>query len=320
MNPLQTGAISPAVAAQAVQWLIELQEGTLSHQRQQAWRAWRAAADEHERAWQRIESVNQRLRSMPAQVSRHALDTPPSRSRRDALKALLILTGVGITGWSLQRQKPWQPWLADLRTGIGERRDLTLDDGSRLSLNTDSTVNIRFDRHLRLVELQRGEIFLHSAQDQRPLRISTPLGFIESTGTRLGVRLDGFLCHVSIYEGSASVQPLHGQAQQLNNRQRLSFDARHTGPVSVVDDNSTAWTRGMLVVSQMRLGDFLGELSRYRHGRLGCDPQIANLRISGSYPLHDSERILALLPQVLPVEVRHFTRYWVSVQPRWKHA
>ncbi|MBF3188456.1 hypothetical protein HKT28_35340, partial [Pseudomonas aeruginosa] len=51
-------------------------------------------------------------------------------------------------------------------------------------------------------------------------------------------------------------------------------------------------------------------------GRLGCDPRIGGLRISGSYPLDDSERILATLPAVLPVEVRRVTRYWVGVHPR----
>ncbi|MDE9396360.1 hypothetical protein NB860_030325, partial [Pseudomonas aeruginosa] len=79
---------------------------------------------------------------------------------------------------------------------------------------------------------------------------------------------------------------------------------------------SGAWTDGMLVAAGMRLDEFLAEVARYRPGRLGCDPRIGGLRISGSYPLDDSERILATLPAVLPVEVRRVTRYWVGVHPR----
>ncbi|MOA27150.1 fec operon regulator FecR [compost metagenome] len=66
----------------------------------------------------------------------------------------------------------------------------------------------------------------------------------------------------------------------------------------------------------MRLDAFLAEVARYRPGRLNCDPRIGALKISGSYPLDDSERILATLPVVLPVEVRRMTRFWVSVHPR----
>jgi transmembrane sensor len=72
----------------------------------------------------------------------------------------------------------------------------------------------------------------------------------------------------------------------------------------------------MLVASSMKLGDFLDELARYRRGRLNCDVNVANLLISGTYPVADSERILDTLETVLPVHVQRFTRYWVNVQAR----
>ncbi|WP_052080902.1 FecR domain-containing protein [Pseudomonas sp. ML96] len=314
-NPQRLG-ISPAVAEQAVQWLIEWQEGSLSEQRLQAWQHWRSAASEHEQAWQRIESVNQRLRGLPAQTARQVLDAPPSRRRREGLKALLVLAGLGVTGWGLQRNKPWQPWLADAHTDIGERRELALADGSQLILNTDSAVNLRVDAEQRLLELQRGEIFLQVREATRPLRIDTSLGYIETRSARLCLRLHGERCRVSLFDGVATIQPRDASALQLQDGQQLSFGSQHVGLPQPVDANGSAWTRGMLVVSQMRLADFLAELGRYRPGRLSCDPQIADLRISGSYPLDHSERILALLPRALPVEVRQLTRYWVSVHPR----
>ncbi|MBM7060064.1 FecR domain-containing protein [Pseudomonas sp. UL073] len=310
--------ISAAVAEQAVRWLLELQDGQPSDQQRQAWAAWRAAAPEHEQAWQRIESVNQRLRGVPSGLARRTLDAPASRQRRDALKTLAVLLGAGATSWGLLEEKPWQPWLADQHTAVGERRDLTLADGTRLVLNTDSAVNIRFDHAQRLIDLQRGEIFLHGAADPRPLRVSTPHGLIDPAGTQLSVRLADASSRVSLFEGQALVQPrAHaGAPLRLLAGQQLSFDSRQLGALQTVDENSRAWSRGMLIASQMRLADFLAELSRYRHGRLSCDPAIADLRLSGSYPLDDSERILALLPRALPIEVRHFTRYWVSVHPR----
>jgi len=72
----------------------------------------------------------------------------------------------------------------------------------------------------------------------------------------------------------------------------------------------------MLVAAHMRLQDFLAELGRYRRGQLNCDPKVAELLISGTYPIDDSERILSLLEISLPVRVRRFTRYWVTVEAR----
>ncbi|CAD5107790.1 FecR domain-containing protein [Zestomonas carbonaria] len=313
-----TSLISPTVAAQAVQWLVELQDGEPSAQRRQDWAAWRAAAPEHEQAWQRIETVNRRLRGLPTDLAHRALGAPSSRSRRDALKALSVLLGAGVVGWQALEHKPWQPWLADHHTGVGERRDLTLADGTRLVLNTDSAVNVRFDQGQRLIDLRRGEILLQGAADPRPLRVITPQGLVDRAGPQFSVRLDARLSRVSLFDGSAAIQPsVHsGVPLRLEAGQQVSFDTHRIGTPGALDENSRAWTRGMLIASGMRLADFLAELSRYRHGRLGCDPSIADLRLSGSYPLDDSERILALLPKALPVEVRHFTRYWVSVRPR----
>jgi transmembrane sensor len=48
---------------------------------------------------------------------------------------------------------------------------------------------------------------------------------------------------------------------------------------------------------------------------LRIDPQIASLRLSGVFPLADTDRILATLPSVLPVRVQWSTRFWVTVTP-----
>jgi len=97
---------------------------------------------------------------------------------------------------------------------------------------------------------------------------------------------------------------------------QLSFSATSVSEAKPLDANSGAWADGMLVAAHMRLGDFLEELGRYRRGQLHCDAKVADLLISGTYPLDDSERILDLLQISLPVKVRRFTRYWVSVEAR----
>ncbi|MGQ7817487.1 FecR domain-containing protein [Metapseudomonas furukawaii] len=315
LQRLERPRIAADVAERAVEWLVELQSGEVSEQRQRAWQDWRAADPEHERAWQRIETVNQGLRGLDTPLALAALDAPANRNRRDALKLMLLCALVGGGAVSLRDSEPMLALGSDAATGIGERRTLRLADGSRLDLNTASAVDIRFDAGQRLIEMRQGEILLEGASDPRPLRIHTPQGLVESRGGRLNVRLLDRSTRVRLFTGSADLLA-GGQVQALEAGQQADLGRNHIDPPLGADEDSVAWSRGMLVASQMRLDDFLAELSRYRRGHLGCDPQVAGLLISGSYPLDNTERILSLLPRALPVEVHSLTRYWIKVHPR----
>lgn len=73
------------------------------------------------------------------------------------------------------------------------------------------------------------------------------------------------------------------------------------------------WTEGVLSVQQMPLAEFASELGRYRPGLLRCAPEVAGLKVSGTYQLADTGQILQLLTRSLPVRVEYRTRYWVSI-------
>jgi ferric-dicitrate binding protein FerR (iron transport regulator) len=64
----------------------------------------------------------------------------------------------------------------------------------------------------------------------------------------------------------------------------------------------------------MRLQDFLQEVGRYRHGYLACAKDISDFRLSGVFRLEDTDKLLAILPQTLPVQLRYRTRWWVTLE------
>ena len=88
----------------------------------------------------------------------------------------------------------------------------------------------------------------------------------------------------------------------------MRFTATQIMPIEPTSTDTAAWTQGMLVASNMRLADFLSELGRYRDGYLRCDPSIADFRLSGTYPLSDTDRVLNTLASTLPVELEYITR------------
>lgn len=309
---------SSQVAEQAVHWLIEMQEGPLSPRQQMAWQQWLDAHPEHQRAWDHIQRVNQRLRGLSSPLAHAALNAPKSSSRRQALKLLLLL-GVGsAVALKVREHNPLTPLLADYRSPIGQRRKVQLDDGSQLQLNTGSSVDVRFDGQQRLVHLLEGEISLTVARDKRPLRLLTAQGSLNVHGAHLNLRQFDGHSQLAVFDGTVQVQPslFTGAPLNVEKNQQLNFTVQHWQAARPLDANSGAWTEGMLVAAHMRLADFLGEVGRYRRGQLQCDAKVADLLISGTYPIDDSERILDLLQISLPVRVRRFTRYWVSVEAR----
>ena len=71
----------------------------------------------------------------------------------------------------------------------------------------------------------------------------------------------------------------------------------------------------MLSFSDKPLGDVIATLSRYRHGILRCDPAVAGLRLTGTFPLGNTDAVLNAIAKTLPVKIQFVTRYWVTLSP-----
>ena len=302
---------SSQVAEQAVHWLMEMQQGTLSPRQQQAWQQWLEAHSEHRRAWEHIQRVNQRLRGVSSPLAHAALNGPKSGSRRQALKLLLILGAGSAVTWGMREHNPVPSLLADYRSPLGQRRKISLGGGDKLQLNTASAVDV--DGAQRLIRLLEGEILLTAAQS---FEVRTAQGLLKTQGARLNVRQFADRTQIALFEGRVELIGNGRAPMLLPVARQLSFTSASVSEAKPLEANSGAWADGMLVAAHMRLGDFLDELGRYRHGQLNCDRNVADLLISGTYPLDDSERILDLLEISLPVKVRRFTRYWVTVEAR----
>jgi transmembrane sensor len=91
------------------------------------------------------------------------------------------------------------------------------------------------------------------------------------------------------------------------------FDSRHIGRLHPFQSSAVAWTNGQLIVLDARLGEVIEELGRYRSGVLHCDSRARDLRVSGTFRLDSTDAVLANLQASLPINVRYFTRYWVSI-------
>ena len=315
-------SISPDIAEQAMHWHLELQEREASEETLASWMQWRQAHPAHEHAWQRAEAFFLRMSEMRSPQQRPLANATlrPVMSRRTAIKQLGILFAAGATAWSMKDTALLQDLSADYHTRIGEQRRLALADETQVQLNTDSAIKVMFERRARRIELLRGEILV--TRDKRvdgvPLSIHTGEGRLDVALARFSVRQRAGITQVSVYEGTLTVSP-SAQRQALlvlKAGEQVLFDAHGITARQAIALTPPAWAQGMLVAQGQPLQDFLNELSRYRRGHLSCDPALADLRVSGTFPLANTERILFAVADTLQLDVRQFTRYWVTLKPR----
>ena len=323
-----TSELSPTVRRQAAEWLVELQSDTVSDETRLGWHQWRSAHPDHEQAWQRIEAFTKQLKNIPGPVAHSALISPRNARRRLAMKTAVIAFFTAGTAWTLRDTVFDKSLRADKQTGVGEQASVTLPDGTLVALNSRTAIAIRFTEHVRALHLLRGEILVTTAHDTknlsapRPFIVHTAQGSMRALGTRFSVRHLGEAedadIRLAVFEGAVEIRNARSAAssQIVDANQQTNFSRDTITPLSPADEASIAWTEGLIVAQDMPLAEFLEELARHRPGHLGYSDSVANIRVSGVYPLSDTDRVLALLERTLPIEIRHISRYWVSVQAR----
>ena len=302
----------------AATWYVQLSASPPSESERQAWREWLGASPLHAQAWARVEKLQGQWARLPQDIALPTLAGVRAH-RRAVLKTLGLLLAAGTSGWLVTEQVPYQTLLAEQRTRTGQRRQLRLEDGSQLDLNTDTAVDIRFDGQVRLIRLYRGEVLIQTASDpaQRPFIVQTEHGSIRALGTRFSVREDGGHSTVGVLEQAVELRPLRhpSTVQRLEAGQQARLDSERVGPITPLPPGAGAWTQGMLTVIDWRLADFIVELGRHRPGVLRCASTVADLQLSGAFRLDESDTILENLGKSLPVKVRYLTRYWARVEP-----
>lgn len=205
---------------------------------------------------------------------------------------------------------------SDHTTSVGERTPLTLADGSRVTLNTDSAISVDFEADGRWVRLLRGEVWFDVNPDgDRPFFVEMAEGGIRVTGTSFGVRLQDNAAIVSLTEGQLelSTRPDRGgpyiRILSAGHQARLS-NGTISQAIALDTTAATAWLRGQLVFFDTPLREVIAELNRYRGGRIIIvDSGLDDLRVSGVFATDDPDAALGVIADTLPVRVTRITNF-----------
>ncbi|MFA5632183.1 MAG: DUF4880 domain-containing protein [Porticoccaceae bacterium] len=309
--------------AEAIGWLVKFEAGGLSPEESLAFNQWRAQSPLHALAWQRLGRASQQfapVAGLRSEQALYSLDAAERRLRqkRRTLKTLAAMGGLGATLW-LSRDHTgaaqagrylYGQALADISTAVGEQKHITLADGGKLTLNTQSALDVDFDARPQL-SLHFGELAMeHSGTAQ--LRAGDGL-FTPAAGSDFSLFRQGGDCTLRVVAGRVNCI-LGTTAHLVGAGEGL---ARRGGEVVrfAVSPLSLSWRQGLLSAERTALGDFVAQLARYRPGHLSCADEIAALTLSGSFPIADTDAILENLCQILPVRQQRLGRYWVRLMP-----
>lgn len=269
-----------------------------------------AAYDEVERLWPMVE-VPPESRA-PAVRRRRASPVLP----RLALAAcILLLAGAGWAG----RDVLLDLVRADHATGIGERAAITLADGSRLVLGSDSAAAVDLGPGLRQVRLYRGQAWFEVTPDPgRPFVVATGEGSVRVVGTRFDIRIGDQATTVSVAEGRVELRDADptGAPVVLERGQQASLSPGGvSAPRPFSEAEVTAWRRGQLVFFETPLAEVVDQLNRHRHGHIAIlSPELSRLRVSGVFRTDDPDAVLAAIRDALPVRVQRLTGYLVLLR------
>nr|WP_314569443.1 FecR domain-containing protein [uncultured Pseudomonas sp.] len=301
--------MSRNVARAAAQWLALLESGAATERDHAALQHWRDSHPQHEQTWQKAQTLRQRFSDLPQALAMASLDRPQA-GRRAVLKRALAIAACVPTAWLVSRQLPIEAWRADLHTATGERKRLPLADGASLQLNTATAVDM--DLAQRRITLVDGELALN-VPGAAAMTVYTRYGELRVSQAEVCVRQLAAGCRVSVLKGSVQVRDLNGKMTTLQGGQQAPLNASGLAAWVPFDVLQLGWREGVLTAQNQPLGDFLRELERYRPGVLRWDSRLEGLRVTGSFRLDDTDRILSLLASSLGFEVQARTRYWVTL-------
>ncbi|MET3666075.1 FecR family protein [Caulobacter sp. 1776] len=197
---------------------------------------------------------------------------------------------------------------ADYTTGPGQRSIVDLPDGSRLTLDADSAIDVVFTGKTREVRLLRGHAFFDVAHDPaHPFSVDADSRIVTALGTQFDVLLSAGAMRVVLAQGSVSVRNASGDASMIKLRPGEAFEAksRATGKVSTIDlDDALAWKQGVVEFQDEPLATVVAKLNRYTRAQIVIkDPRVASMRITGLFRTGDIGRFGRSVSQVLPVKL-----------------
>lgn len=295
-----------ARSAEAYYWVALVKSGECSEEQRAEFDAWLAHSPRHRELYREVsdtwDELNGFVPSISVEIAEARAYAPKSRRRFPLAMAAAVFIILAAGVWLLP-----DPALREIhRTAKGEQKEVHLTDGSRILINTDTELHVRYSKRERMIRLEHGEaLFTVASGDDRPFDVMTRGGRIRDVSTEFSVRRDGEKTSVVVLDGMVIVIA-DGVAypQPLNAGEGVSYrDSGQILQMERVDAVSlTAWKDRQLVLRSKPLEEVAKELARYHDVKILLeDDELSRMKVSGVFDVSDLQGLLDAIEVALPV-------------------
>jgi len=304
---------SAAACAEAAAWIARLHGENRTLLVEAGFKRWLAASSEHRTAFEMANEVWSSTENVPKPSAPPVVRWPKAALVITFPRALAVAIVIAAIAVAVGFFSPD----AGMATRVGEQRNFTLEDGTRVSLNTASRIHVNYNRQARRVDLEEGEAYFEVAKRADwPFIVTAGGKQVVARGTAFLVRRDEDRLAVTLVEGKVTVAPAgsplalrpqpptgamtrsqaSSEAQPmtpeitLSPGQRLTFvDHERPKVDQPVLERVTAWQRGQVILDHTSLADAVAEMNRYSGAELRIEePDARRAQVTGIFRLGDS--------------------------------
>jgi transmembrane sensor len=304
-----------AIKDRAADWLERADRSEWSADDETQLEQWLSESPANRMAYWRVKSAWDRAQRL------HVLRAPAGDAKEEgaprfkplfarAAAALALLAAAGTATLSFTSG----PHETSYATGVGGREVVALSDGSKIELNTNTSLRVRLSQHERSIILEKGEAFFQVKHDaSRPFTVLAGNRRVTDIGTKFFVRRDERHFEVALVEGRAQLDapdgtlahPLMLSPGDVVREKGRSFVVERKPETTLV--NQLGWRRGVIVFTHATLAEAAAEFNRYNTAKIRiADPKAARLTIGGTFEADNVDAFAHLVRNLLGVKVeRH---------------
>jgi transmembrane sensor len=329
----------------AAYWYERMSQENVAADIRSACNAWLGESPEHAAAYRAIERTSAQLKNAADDLQilslRHEAALRLTRKTSAMLRPLgwvtaaVIIVALGAALWTLAPRAGISvsplAWLkehfntrGDSRyvTNTGERLTIALDDGSQVTLNTQSELHVAYTRAIRSVQLSRGQALFEVAKGKaRPFVVQAQDRRFIAVGTTFDVRIERELVKITMLEGTVRAESIApgspirttvGAGEQLVTGMHAEDQVRRVDP-----ERETSWRHGQVNFENTPLGEAIDELNRYSSTHIElADPRLADLRLSGTFATGGTSTFVEAVTAYFPIQIEYADERTVMLKAR----
>jgi transmembrane sensor len=345
MNNIRQFSSKEDIQEQACLWISRLDRGLKSDEKTEL-DAWLSESNAHRQAlldaaslWDDMSVLNELSGLFPQPTSRQKKGNMSKTAVWGIAATFLVMAiavGVVVQRTWLNSTPEFAAVMQKVQTGVGEQKNVTLADGSKLHLNTNSVVTVDFSSTARNIVLLKGEAHFEVAHDKsRPFSVTAGNNTVTAVGTAFNMQYvddnafelvvtDGKVLVKDRFKASSSNESLFTK-RPVAEEGLLMFagekatvqgkvEARESMSQNDIDDD-LAWQQGMIVFKGEPLEAVLAEIGRYTPVRFNIsDESLRKRRVAGYFKVGDIDGLLSALKSSFNINYEKVTETSIELK------